>query len=71
MTLLEQINQFLEKHAMEASRFGVLAINDGHLVFDLARGRKLRRATVRKIEDFMEQANGKAAFLSCSSSATS
>ena len=61
MTLLERINAFLERHAMEASRFGVLAINDGHLVFDLARGRKLRRATVRKIEEFMAQDGGRAA----------
>ena len=57
--MIERINDFLERHAMEASRFGVLAINDGHLVFDLMRGRKLRRATVRKIEEFMAQDDGK------------
>lgn len=55
MTLLERINQFLDRHAMEATQFGLLAINDGHLVFDLSNGRKLRRKTVRRIEEFMEQ----------------
>lgn len=58
MTLLERINQFLDRHAMEATQFGLLAVNDGHLVFDLNNGRKLRRKTVRKIEQFMEEADG-------------
>lgn len=61
MNLLERINQFLDRHAMEATQFGLLAVNDGHLVFDLSNGRKLRRKTIRRIEDFMTQADDTAA----------
>lgn len=57
MTLIERIDAFLDRHAMEATRFGTLALNDSHLVFDIRNGRKLRRMTVRKIEQFMEKAD--------------
>ena len=53
MTLIERIDAYLDLHAMEATRFGTLATNDSHLVFDIRNGRKLRRVTVRKIEAFM------------------
>ncbi|CAB4167891.1 hypothetical protein UFOVP868_63 [uncultured Caudovirales phage] len=55
MTLIDRINAFLDRHAMEATRFGTLALNDSHLVFDIRNGRKLRRATVRRIEEFMNR----------------
>lgn len=53
MTLIERIDAYLDLHVMEATRFGTLATNDSHLVFDIRNGRKLRRVTVRKIEAFM------------------
>jgi hypothetical protein len=52
--LANKITAFLDKHAMELTRFGQLATGDSHIAHDIMRGeRKLRRATVRKIEDFM------------------
>lgn len=52
--LLSKIEAFLDKYAMEATAFGLEVRNDSHLVHDIRRGdRKLRRATVRDIEDFM------------------
>ena len=58
--LLSQINAFLDKHLMEPSAFGIKAARDSHLYFDLKEGRKLRRRTVAKVEDFMRTyKNGK------------
>lgn len=57
--LINKIETFLDRHAMEPSRFGILALNDGHLIEDLISGkRQLRRKTVRKIEDFMRAHKG-------------
>lgn len=56
--LANKITAFLDKHAMEPTRMGILVANDGHLIHDLFKAkRRLRRATVRKIEDFMRSYN--------------
>lgn len=52
--LIAKIDAFLERHRMEPTTFGVKAVNDGHLYFDLQKGkRKFRRKTLGTIEDFM------------------
>lgn len=51
--LIARIDAFLDRHRMEPTRFGIRAAKDGHLYFDLKSGRKLRRRTLGRIEDFM------------------
>ena len=58
--LLPAIEAFLDKHALGETLFGKNAVKDTHLIYDLRRGRKLRRPLRRKIEDFMRTyKNGK------------
>lgn len=58
--LLPRIEAFLDKHALGETIFGAHAAGDTHLIYDMRDGRKLRRATRRKIEDFMKAyKNGK------------
>lgn len=59
--LTNKITAFLDKHAKEPTWLGVKAAKDSHLIHDILAGtRKPRRATVRKIEDFMRTyKNGK------------
>jgi len=53
-TLLDKVEIFLDKHDMEATTFGVLAVRDGKLVHDMRKGdRVLRRKTLAKIRAFM------------------
>lgn len=53
--LLKRIELYLDRHAMEATAFGIAAVNDGHLVRDLEKGeRRLRRITVRDVEYFLK-----------------
>jgi hypothetical protein len=58
--LLAKIDAFLDRHFMEATAFGQ-ALGDGHLVFDLRKGkRKLRRRTIAKIEAYMTKKDDRA-----------
>lgn len=52
--LIKKIDAFIVRNRMEPTAFGLLAINDGHLYSELKFGRKLRRKTVGRIEDFMK-----------------
>lgn len=52
--LLKKITTFLDRQRLEPSAFGLLAANDPHLVFDIRRGRQLRRKLAGKVEDFMK-----------------
>ena len=52
--ILAKIEKFQDRHAMEDTPFGVHAAKDSHLIPDLRRGeRKFRRATIKRILDFM------------------
>lgn len=53
--LLKKIEAFMRRHDLEPTGFGVGATNDSGLVFDLHKGRKLRRKTIRKITKFMDE----------------
>lgn len=52
--IIRKIDAFLERHRMEPTAFGLSAAKDGHLYFDIKEGRKLRRKTAGRIEDFMK-----------------
>lgn len=53
MTLLRQVERYLDHHDMTATAFGRAAANDPNLVFDLRRGRELRSATTKRVRQFM------------------
>lgn len=51
--LLTAIAAFCEMHNFSKSAFGEKALNDPGFVFDLEQGRECRRATLRKVQSFM------------------
>ena len=53
-SILPRIEAFLDRHAVGETVFGKEAAGDTHLIYDLRNGRKLRRATRRKIEEFLK-----------------
>ena len=50
---LTAIERFLTASGMSASAFGVAAAGDPALVYDMRRGRELRRATRARIRAFI------------------
>lgn len=60
ISLLERVEDFLERTGMAPSRFGLIACGDGNLCFQLAQGREPRAATVRAIDDAMRRHGPKA-----------
>lgn len=50
-----RIESYLRAASMSATRFGYVSIGDPALVRDLKRGRVLRAATVRKIQEYIEE----------------
>jgi hypothetical protein len=56
--LLNEINAFRARIGMESTRFGIEAVNDGHLLPRLQAGREPRRATIERVRAFMKR-NGK------------
>jgi hypothetical protein len=55
--LLDEIHAYCERNGMEETRFGVLAINDGHFIPRLYLGRQPRHDTIDRVRKFMK--NGK------------
>lgn len=53
--LLEEIDAFICSTGIEPTRFGVNAINDGHLVKRLRAGRQPRLATIDKVRAYMRK----------------
>jgi hypothetical protein len=56
--LLTEINAFCARIGMQRTRFGLEAVNDGHLLTRLQAGREPRRHTVERVRAFMKR-NGK------------
>lgn len=52
--LLTEIEAYCEAHDITFSRFGLLMMNDPALVFDLRKGRELRRTTERSLRQKMQ-----------------
>jgi hypothetical protein len=53
--LLRQIERFISDTGTTPTRFGKDAANDPTLVFDLRKGRELRRATEAKVRGFIQR----------------
>lgn len=53
MTLLEWIENHLKERQISATRFGRQAVGDPRFVLDLRNGRKPRRKTVAKLEEYL------------------
>ena len=53
--LLAEIEAFCEQHSVSKSKFGDLALGDPRLVFDIKKGRELRRSTEQSVRHFMAQ----------------
>jgi len=56
--LLPDIEAFLETHSVAPTAFGVMALNDRHLVRQLRRGRRLWPETEAKVRRFMATYQG-------------
>jgi hypothetical protein len=56
--LLNEINAFRTRIGMQRTRFGLEAVNDGHLLARLQSGRQPRFDTIAKVRAFMKR-NGK------------
>jgi hypothetical protein len=54
--LLEEVEKFLKRENLSATRFGVLAAGDTKFVKTLREGRRLRSSTEKRVRDWMEQA---------------
>lgn len=55
MTLLIEINRFLNRAGMAPATFGRQAVNDPRLVFDLKRGRECGRRVRERIQRFIAE----------------
>ncbi len=53
--LIRDIEKFLRKHDMPATKFGRLATHDPRFVLDLRMGRIPRDHTQKKVEHFMNK----------------
>ncbi len=53
MTLLQEIEAFLEAQSMSATAFGTKALNDPPFVQQLRNGRDVKMSTVEKARAFM------------------
>lgn len=56
--LIREIEKFLRRHGMAATRFGRLATHDPRFVLDLRMGRTPRVETRKKVEHFMNSYAG-------------
>jgi hypothetical protein len=56
MELLYEINDFLRRTQMPATKFGRLAVHDPRLVGDLKRGRQPGPRTVARVQAFIADA---------------
>lgn len=54
--LLKRIHKFLRRSGMPPTRFGIKALRDPQLVFDLRRGRTPRLPTRARLEAYLDAA---------------
>lgn len=55
---IKEIDAFLKRQKMAATRFGYLSMGDPGLVFGLRNGRDPRLSTIDKLRQFMVDAGG-------------
>lgn len=53
MKLLDRIEHHLKKTHMSATRFGRRAVGDPRFVLDLRAGRRPRRRTIERVEEYL------------------
>ncbi|AKM11701.1 hypothetical protein [Croceicoccus naphthovorans] len=53
--LLREIEKFLARTGMPATKFGRLAVSDPRLVLDMRNGREPRRRMILRVEHFMNK----------------
>jgi len=56
MDLLPRIEDHIARHRLTATQFGRQALRDPRFVFDLRSGRRLRPATIAKVEAYLGSA---------------
>ena len=56
--LLGEIDAYRARTGMTRTRFGLAAVNDGHLIPQLCAGREPRRAKIERVRAFMKRRNG-------------
>lgn len=52
---LPRVEQFLDKHGLAPTTFGIWAMDDSRFVFDLRAGRQCFGKTIRRVYAFMER----------------
>lgn len=57
--LLRDVEKFLERHEVSASRFGTDAVGNPNLVFDLRKGSDIHLRTADKLYRYMDAQNGR------------
>jgi hypothetical protein len=57
--LLSEIDFYCAERNIPRTRFGIEAVNDGHLLTRLQAGREPRRATIERVRKFMKRKNGR------------
>ncbi|MGD9713123.1 MAG: hypothetical protein AB7V46_13780 [Thermomicrobiales bacterium] len=58
MKLLERIERHLKETHMSATRFGRRAVGDPRFVLDLRLGRRPRRRTLDRVEEYLKAFGG-------------
>lgn len=49
-----EVEEFIRRHELSPTTFGLWAMNDSRFVFDLRAGRSCYRATEKKVYEFMQ-----------------
>lgn len=57
MELLDRIERHLKESHISATRFGRRAVGDPRFVIDLRAGRRPRRRTIEKVENYLDSRN--------------
>jgi hypothetical protein len=57
--LLREITTYCKRNDLDRTRFGLLAVNDGHLVPRMQAGRQPRLSTIDKVRRFIKRNGAK------------
>lgn len=55
----QRIEDFMQRHAITPTTFGLWAMNDSRFVFDVRAGRDCMGSTIRRVLSFMEEYEAK------------
>jgi hypothetical protein len=53
--LLQELDDWLDRYGISDTKFGILAVGDGHLVKRIRDGKTIRRSTVLKVRKFCQR----------------